>query len=313
MSMPQLVPQDAQTVAVRVQVIDVEPFALDLVVPTYIPAKDLTQRVARDAGLGAYWEDGTRRLFWIRARGRVMGDDEKLQDLGVVQNELLHLLPQPPANSGVLERPPEYPAAKGYAGAGWVNVLGSVVLLFVWTGAWASVLTLAPTLRSVPAVLAGFLPGLGLALLSTSFSRHLWGGHGSSVRIPLTGFVVTFALMAIAAVPAVVLGSHDVAALAKALGPAVLAGLFGVLQGWLAWYGAVEPLPKATIVAAASQQQAAAQVASCGICGQAVTPEVRADCMFKCGRVFHSGCYKARQSMVGNDSCAVCGFRPGAA
>ena len=56
-------PRDAGTVPVRVQVIDLETNALDMVVPTYLPASDLTQRVARDAGLGAYWEDGTRRHF----------------------------------------------------------------------------------------------------------------------------------------------------------------------------------------------------------------------------------------------------------
>src|SRR5689334_10487542 len=92
---PPLAPQDAGTVPVRVQVIDLEPFALDMVVPTYLPAKDLTQRVARDAGLGAYWPDGTRRLFYLRARGRLLGEEEKLQDLGVIPYELLHLLPEP--------------------------------------------------------------------------------------------------------------------------------------------------------------------------------------------------------------------------
>src|SRR5688572_11896464 len=102
-------PQDAQSVPVRVQVIDLEPFALDMVVPTYLPARDLTQRVARDAGLGAYWPDGTRRMFYLRARGRLLAEDERLQDLGVVAYELLHLLPQPPEGSGLEERPPEYP------------------------------------------------------------------------------------------------------------------------------------------------------------------------------------------------------------
>ena len=56
-------PQDAQTVPVHVQVIDLDPFALDMVVPTYLPASDLTQRVARDAGLGAYWPDGSSDFF----------------------------------------------------------------------------------------------------------------------------------------------------------------------------------------------------------------------------------------------------------
>ena len=116
------VPRDAGTVPVHVQVIDMKPFSLDLVVPTYLPARDLTQRVARDAGLGAYWPDGTRREYWLRARGRLLQAEEKLQDLGVVPYELLHLLPQPPPGSGLEERPPEYPVNKGYAAAGNLNV-----------------------------------------------------------------------------------------------------------------------------------------------------------------------------------------------
>ena len=50
---------DSQTVTVRVQVIDMESFTLDLRVPNYLPARDLTQRIARDAGLEAHWADGT--------------------------------------------------------------------------------------------------------------------------------------------------------------------------------------------------------------------------------------------------------------
>ena len=37
-----------QTVTLRVQVIDMRSFTLDLQVPTYLPAQDLTQRIARD-------------------------------------------------------------------------------------------------------------------------------------------------------------------------------------------------------------------------------------------------------------------------
>ena len=65
-------------------IIDLQPFTLDMVVPDYLPARDLTQRVARDAGLGGFWEDGTRRKYYLRARGRLLNDDEKLKDLGVV-------------------------------------------------------------------------------------------------------------------------------------------------------------------------------------------------------------------------------------
>ena len=53
----------AQAVSLQVQVIDLEPMTLELMVPTYLPAKDLTQRVARDAGLPVFWPDGRRRLI----------------------------------------------------------------------------------------------------------------------------------------------------------------------------------------------------------------------------------------------------------
>src|SRR6478735_8832344 len=98
-------------------------FTLDLQVPTYLPARDLTQRVARDAGLDAFWPDGKRRLYWLRARGRLMSDEEKLQDLGVVNGELVYLLPEPPAGSGVFEQPPDYPEQHPYSGAGTLALL----------------------------------------------------------------------------------------------------------------------------------------------------------------------------------------------
>ncbi|MEC8424617.1 MAG: EsaB/YukD family protein, partial [Myxococcota bacterium] len=119
-------PQVQQTVRVRVQVIDLESFTLDLIVPTYLPARDLTQRVARDAGLEAYWPDGRRRLYWLRARGRLLGDEDKLEQLGVVDGELVYLLPEPPSGSGVVEQTPDHPENRGYAGKGVFALLGSI-------------------------------------------------------------------------------------------------------------------------------------------------------------------------------------------
>lgn len=295
------VPQDAGTVQVHVQVIDLEPFSLDMVIPTYLPAKDLTQRVARDAGLGAFWDDGTRRKFYLRARGRLLEDHEKLEELGIVQGELLHLLPEPPEGSGVEERTPEYPPNRGYVGAGNAAVLGSLLLVLLWTAAWATALTVSQG----PVV--GLMPGVGLALLCTSLARHLWGGLGSSAKIPATGVVLFIPLLVLAALPAFAFGV-DVSDLAMALGPAFIGGMFGVLLGWLAWYGAVEPLPKIT---ERQVKEIEAQVTwPCGICGGAVTPEVKADCTFACGRVFHTGCWQAKQAMGDGKTCAVCGYQP---
>jgi hypothetical protein len=288
-------------VPVHVQVIDLEPFSLDMVVPTYLPARDLTQRVARDAGLGAYWEDGTRREYYLRARGRLLGPDEKLQDLGVVPYELLHLLPEPPKGSGLEERPPEYPPNKGYAVAGNLAVANSLLVVLVWTVGWS----LALTVNS--AVHVGLLPGVGLSLMATSLARHLWGGRGTSIRVPITGFLVYVPLNLLAGVPAL-LGGTPIAELALSLGSAFIGGAFGVLLGWLAWYGAVEPLPEIRLKEV--KEGEAAVTWPCGICGGPVTPEVKADCSFGCGRVFHQGCYSAKTALGDGSSCAVCGFRP---
>ncbi|MCB9683582.1 MAG: hypothetical protein H6735_00915 [Alphaproteobacteria bacterium] len=298
------VPRDAGTVMVHVQIIDLQPFSLDLVVPTYLPARDLTQRVARDAGLGGYWPDGTRREYWLRARGRLMQPEEKLQDLGVVPGELLHLLPQPPPGSGLQERPPEYPENRGYAAAGNINVLFGLFTVFLWTGLWATALTVRH------GIVYGLFPGVGLSLLCTSFSRHLWGGLGSQVRIPVTAFLLFGSLLLLAGVPTFVI-QDPLADIALSLGTAFVGGAFGILLGWLAWYGAVEPLPE---IALKEVKAAEALVTwPCGICGGPVTVEVKADCAFGCGRVFHQGCYAAKNAMSDGKTCAVCGLQAPAA
>lgn len=297
-------PRDAATVPIFVQVIDLEPFSLEVTVPSYIAASDLTQRVARDAGLGAYWEDGTRRAFYLRARGRLLEDHEKLEELGVVPHELLHLLPEPPKGSGLQERAPEYPPNKGYAAAGNLAMATGLLTVVSWTALWALSLSVEP------AWYVGLFPGLGLSLLCTSFSRHLWGGLGSDVRIPITGLAVFVPLLLLAGIPAFALGAATFTQLLLALVPAFIAGTLGVMLGWLAWYGAVEPLPAAQVAAKQVQEAAAAVTWPCGICGAPVTPDVKADCVFGCGRVFHAGCYKARQSLGEGAGCAVCGFQP---
>lgn len=296
-------PGDAQTVQVRVQVIDMEPFALDLVLPTYLPARDLTQRVARDAGLGAFWEDGTRRLFWLRARGRVVTDEEKLEIFQPVPGELLHLLPQPPIGSALAERAPEFPEMHGYAGAGWINVASTLLGLLIWSVLWGLLLMVNPSPQ------AGILPGLGLATISTSFSRHVWGGSGDQFRIPATAVVVFGMFTLIAVIPPAVIAWVDPQTLAIAIIPALLLGLGAVLMTWLAWFGAVEPIKRETVQIAKMQTQDANAALVCAICNQVIDVEVKQDCMFKCGRVFHSGCYRARQGTNAGGQCQICGFK----
>ena len=114
--------------------------------------------------------------------------------------------------------------------------------------------------------------------------------------------------MLMALLPAFAVGAADFLTLTLALGPAFVGGMFGVMMGWLAWYGAVEPLPEITIH---EVQEAAANVTfPCGICGGVVTQDVKADCVFGCGRVFHAGCYEAKRALGQAHGCAVCGYQP---
>ena len=284
------------------QVIDMEPFALDLVVPTYLPASDLTQRIARDAGLGAYWEDGTRRLFWLRARGRVMLDHERLDELGVIAHELVHLLPQPPPGSGIQERPPEYPKNKGYAAAGWGPAISGLAQVAFVAIAWGL------SLLATQNIAVALLPPIALSLLATSLGRHLLGGQGSDWKIPLLGLAISTPLWLLALVPMVVFASLEGVAIALVLLPSLIGLLLGATLAWLAWYGAVEPLPEVTRAEVQMQEQVA--VYQCGICGLEVQPDVRTSCQYACGRIFHVGCLQARTSVHQGSGCAVCGFQP---
>ncbi|MBN2798466.1 MAG: hypothetical protein JXX28_04900 [Deltaproteobacteria bacterium] len=302
-------PAAAGTLPVRIQVIDVEPFALNLVVPSYLPARDLTQRIARDAGLGGYWEDGSRRLYWLRARGRLLRDEERLEDLGVVPHELLHLLPQPPKGDEVVEQRPQYPPTHDYAGSGTLNLLAGLAMVLGWTLLWSV------ALLAVQSLWVGGLPSVGLALLTTSFARHAVGGEGSSVKVPILGLLIYLPLVVLAAVPPLFLSpallslpmAQRAIQMSVVLGPGLLAGLFGVMLAWLAWYGAVEKLPKQLV-----QEAQEVVLPTCALCGLPIEPEVLHPCPHGCGRTFHVGCYTARASVHVGDSCAVCGWTPGA-
>jgi uncharacterized ubiquitin-like protein YukD len=298
--------QPENTVQIRVQVVDMQSFTLDLQVPNYLPARDLTQRVARDAGLNSYWPDGRRRSYWLRARGRLLGDDEKLQDLGVINNELVYLLPEPPAGAGVEEQRPDYPENKGYAGKGLLNLAGAMFGVMVWAAGWGFALTLDRGLAIV------VLPGLAQGFLMVSFSRHLWGGAGSQARVAAVALLLYLLVCVLVFLPSVVGGEAVGSVYASAI-PGFIAGIVGVLFGWLAWWGAVEPLPKLAPLAVASSQEVAVEVVPCGICGGGATPDVRCDCPHRCGQTFHKGCHAARVAVYRGDPrfCAVCNARVG--
>jgi hypothetical protein len=286
---------------VRVQVIDMQPQLLQLQLPTYLPARDITQRIARDAGLTAHWQDKRRRLYWIEARGRLLGENETLADLGIVNHELIYLLPEPPAGSGVAEQVPQYPENRGYAGKGVAAVAGSLFVLLVWVVMWGIGLTVERSLWTVA------VPGLATGLFSVSLARHVWGGQGSRPRIVFTavpifmlGFVVVF-------LPTIVMSGFD--ALGTFYRESVtgfITGFVGIFLGWFAWWGSVEPLPVAEKKLELAQEQVV--TATCGICQGPVTPDVRKDCPNGCGHVFHSGCYQAWLAVARGNArfCPIC-------
>jgi hypothetical protein len=216
---------DARTVPVRVQVIDLQPRIVDLVVPAYLGADDLAQRVAWDLGLGAWWEDGARRRFWLRARGRVLGPDERLHDLGVVPYELVHLLPEPRAGVVVAERT----APVEEAPTSTASRVGRIVALLAVAGAWA----LAST--AVPSPWLAGLGGVGVAWLAGAVVvRAEDAGLGLALR--------TVALASMVGAPAVALLGRAWWAWA----PVAVCGLLvGAALAWLAWLGDLErtPLP----------------------------------------------------------------------
>ncbi|MCB9764014.1 MAG: EsaB/YukD family protein [Alphaproteobacteria bacterium] len=293
----------AQTCQLRVQVVDVRAQTLDLILPTYLPARDLTQRVARDAGLDAFWPDGRRRLYWLRARGRLMADDERLMDLGVVPHELIHLLPEPPPGSGVVEQPPDFPENRGYAGKGTLALLGALVMVIAWSAGWGVSLMGQRTTLSV------MMPGLGLGLLTCSVARHMFGGEGGRPRVAGVGLILVLLLVVLAFLPPVVAGEDPRQVYYEAV-PGLITAMAGVLMAWLAWWGAVEPLPEKR-EQPVEQETAAIAMVPCGICGQDAAPDVRMECPYTCGKHFHTGCYSAHTAVNKGDgtACVVCGAR----
>lgn len=294
--------EEQNVVNLRVQVVDMKSFMLDLQVPTYLPARDLTQRVARDAGLNAHWDDGRRRLYWLRARGRLMGDEERLSDLGVVNGELVYLLPEPPSGSGVVEQPPDYPEQKPYAGAGTLTLLGSLSLVLAWSAAWGIALSVDRT------VWVTTLPGLAMGFFCTSFARHAWGGAGNQLRIAITGLALQLMITTLAfLLPVFLDDGASVLEVYRDGVPGLILGMLGVFLGWLAWWGAVEPLPAKEQQMVEQAPQVVATV-PCGVCGGPVEPNVRMECQHGCGLYFHKGCHAAKTAVYRGDKskCGIC-------
>jgi hypothetical protein len=152
---------------------------------------------------------------------------------------------------------------------------------------------------------------MALGLMCTSFARHAWGGRGNSPRIVITAVVVLIPMLMLTVALAIRLGGGAADAVLREVLPGLIMGVAGVMCGWLAWWGAVEPLAPVTAGDASAGDESASAVVPCSICGQVVKSEVRAECAYRCGRYFHTGCLRARQSVYTGDptNCAVCNVK----
>ena len=296
-----------EEVRLRIQVIDINPRQIDITVPRYLAADNLSQRIIRDAGLQSHWNTGYRRNYILRARGRILHPKETLEQLGVVDGEMIYLLPEPDPRDGVIEQNPEYPEVKPYLGQGSLRLVLMLCLTLSFSFVWGTALTFTTHWMVI------VFPSLGLAAFCVSFARHAWGGRAFQLKIGVTAF----ALFLIALAPpflASMLQTHiTFVAFLKVLTPGIVVGLAAVIVSWLAWWGAVEPLNRQVVQVQRALEQDT-ELPKCGVCARDVEPQFDVTCPHSCGRHFHQGCLSARQSSYQGDSrlCAVCNIRVGA-
>jgi hypothetical protein len=291
----------AQTLLLRVQVVDVQSATLNLHLPTFLPAKDLSQRIARDAGLQAHWPDGSRRQYWLRARGRILDSDETLASLAIVPHELLHLLPEPPEDTNVVEQEhliDEPPPAVG----GNTQLALALVSTLVWSVLWGISLT------TPHGLLVSLFGGFSLGALSSTVGHHLIELDSRSVKKALSALGITLITIPLVVVPGISLGL-PVGDLVSGNLAGIAAAFIGALVGWVAWWEAVEPLPESVRnqegISTASDAHA---LPSCTLCGGSVEESVKASCPYGCEKVFHTGCFQARASLnKDEDNCGLCG------
>ena len=293
---------EAQTIQVRVQVVDVQPSTLDLVLPAFLPVNDLVQRIARDAGLDSFTEDGRRRAFWLRARGRVMESEETLADLQIVAFETLHLLPEPLDGNSVVEHQGVLVAARPPEGT--LRQVTAMAWPLIWSLLWGLVLTVE---RKWYVTL---IPGLTLGMLCVSMARRVVPFEGRDVKLLGASLGIGAILVPLALVPAIASGQSAGAVLGEA-SPGFVAAIIGAVIGWIAWWSPVEPLPQSAVFHQEVDRQEAApsSTVTCGLCGGGVDAAVRVSCPCGSGVQFHRGCFNARRAVAQpqEESCPYCG------
>ena len=291
-------------VRVRVQVIDAQPSILTTTVATYLPMDQLTQLIARESGLQAFWPNGVRRLYWLRARGRLLQPNQTLAEVGVVGDELVYLLPQPPPDMSAFEQSPDYPERHPYLGQGYPVLVLSLFGIMFWGIGWCLAIQMSPTWW------ISMLPGFGFGVLNVHFARHIWGGRASRLRVLVTALLFMVLMTIFSSFTVLILPT-----IGEALSPlgffkqnflGILSALLAILVTFLAWWGPVEPLNIGAKVVKEEQKEMALPI--CGICGTGVEPEVKVGCQYRCSKVFHTGCYSQVMRSYRDDPrfCAVC-------
>ena len=293
-------------VRLRIQVIDIEPRQLDVTVPRYIPVSDLSQRVVRDAGMQSHWANRFRRHYYIHARGRMLDHSETLESVGLVDGELIYLLPQPDAQLGVLEQNPAYPEVKPYLGQGLVQLMLTLLAVLVFSFLWGMALSVEQS------VWTAVLPSLGLASLCVAVARHAWGGWAFNMRVGTTAFVLYLIALLPPLFAPTVLADVELSEFILTLAPGIALGLAGLIFSWIAWWGPVEPLNRRSVEQQRDSEQASA-LPLCAICQRGVEPEFQATCVYggACQKVVHKGCLAAKQAGFQGDPrlCPVCNVR----
>lgn len=182
-------------------------------------------------------------------------------------------------------------------------LFGSLCGVVVWAVAWGVALT------DSRGLVITTLPGFALGLLCASLARHAWGGAANRVRVAATALFLAIAIIFVAFLTPVIVNDAEFLDVYSSAIPGFVLGVGGVFVGWLAWWGAVEPLPARAKQAV--EAEAAEVVVPCAICVQPVLAQVRHECAHGCGRVFHAGCHRAKASTYRGDpnKCATCGVR----
>ena len=290
----------------RIQVIDQHPQQIDVSVPQYIPVSDLSQRVIRDAGMQSHWVNKLRRHYYIFARGRMLDASETLESIGLIDGEVIYLLPQPDARVGVVEQNPEYPEVKPYLGQGIQQLLLTLGALLSFSFLWGMALT------AEQSMLLTILPSLGLSTLCVGVARHAWGGWAFNIRVGGTALILYLvALMPPLFAPVLITGM-ELGEFIRIFAPGIFLGFAGLMISWLAWWGPVEPLNRQRVQ---EQRQADEEqpLPICGICQRGVEPEyqvLNVQCHVCQGQqnIFHKGCLTAKYNSNTRDPrlCPVC-------